>query len=148
MQSASHIAFIFVTLFFIAIVVLLMYNDDYWSKTLLKRLGASPPRDRDYHPGYLRYWDHRDQRYYWYPHPITTVSPTTRPPTTTLSPTTRPPTTTLSPTTTFFPTTFPPTTTLLPTTFPPTSTPTPPVATTLAPPPTTGITASTQSTLS
>jgi hypothetical protein len=142
MQAASHIGFIFVTLFFIAIVVLLMYNDDYWSKKLLKRLGATPPRDRDYHPGYKRYWNHRDQRYYWYPHPIKKTSPTTLPPTTTFSPTTFPPTSTPTPTT------FPPTTTFSPTTFPPTSTPTPPVATTLAPPPTTGITAATQSTLS
>ncbi len=36
MNPATHVSFLFVSLFFVGMVVLLMYNDDYWSRKLLK----------------------------------------------------------------------------------------------------------------
>jgi hypothetical protein len=126
MNPTTHVSFLFVTLFFIAMVVLLMYNDDYWSRKLLKsprlygqRGHGGPQEDEEEERG-------GDQR-------RRDAPPSRSEPTISFAPTTAMPTSTPAP--------APPTTPVLT----PLPTPNPPQDTTLSPPPTSGISTSSRS---
>jgi len=137
MHPSPHVAFIFVTLFFVAVVVLLMYNDDYWSRKILKAPWLYDNRGGHHHWPQARE-NKKDGG---------TFAPTKRPssfaPATSATPSGTPsgtPTGTPSGSTL---TPGPATTAAI--TVTPLPTPNPPQDTTLTPPPTAGITSSTMS---